>query len=566
MVSRKKTILFLFLMLAITSASFAQKVLPLKPYDGTAASGLIAQIKADTLANKGILADRIYELTPGAIYLCTEIFNVAAKYTMNIRGAAGGARPIIYLYPTGTGATPQRPPGNLFVLLGGNLRMSNLAISGYFEPVDTNFNNVQGGLVNTTAAGSSIYVDNCVLSNINGQHLRTGSAAKTVKVTNSIFANMGALSTSNFGAGKGLDLREVAIDSLILVNNTFVNYQDRVVRHYNFSNPLAGTGNIGYTLIDHNSFVNGMGFHGLLSLGNVGKQVIIRNNLFMDAFASGEDSTDATRSVEWGNTGEKYPNGRYRMMWIFTAPNDTTKWTVKNNFYSISSAGQTFFDAHKKEPITEGKQLSAHISKRLGADSTKAFTKVSLTMTNIPKLMTNMMAWYLDPNGGNKTKNTPTSKWQWPRDDMDRKPIKYYTDEMKADYPTTSVAYTGAEKSFPAGDLNWFPTRKTAWIAAGGTDVQKTSNEIPSEFSLEQNYPNPFNPSTNISFSIPKEGFVRLNVYNVLGQQVASLVNENMKAGKYNYAFDASRLSTGVYFYSLQTTDYSLTKKMLLVK
>jgi hypothetical protein len=565
MVSKTKTTLFLVLLIAFSSIAFAQKVLSLKPYDGTAASGLIAQIKADTLANKGILADRVYELTGGQVYLATEIFNVASKYTVKMRGVAGGAKPIIYLYPTGTGATPQRPPGNLFVLLGGSLELSNLAVAGYFEPVDTNFNNVQGGLINTTAAGSSIILDNVLLTQINGQHVRTGSAAKTVKVTNSIFSNMGALSTSNFGAGKALDLREVAIDSLILVNNTFVNYQDRVVRHYNFSNPLAGTGGIKYTLIDHNSFVNGMGFHGLLSLGNVGKEVIIRNNLFMDAFAVGEDSTDATRSVEWGNTGEKYPNGRFRMMWIFTAPNDTTKWTVKNNFYSISSAGQAFFDAHKKEPITEGKPLSAHINKRLGADSTKAFTKVSLTMTKVPKLMTNMMEWYLSPTGGNKTKNTPTSAWVRALHDMDRRPYKYFIDTMKADYSTAVAAYSGAEKGFPAGDLNWFPSRKAAWITAGGTAIRKTE-ELPVAYSLDQNYPNPFNPTTNISFNIPKEGFTRLNVYNILGQKIISLVNENLKAGNYVYSFDASKLSSGVYLYRLESNNFSQTRKMLLTK
>jgi hypothetical protein len=560
----KKYIMFITaFFFTLTLTTLAQNVLKLKPYDGTAATYLVAQIKADTLANKGILPDRVYELEAGAVYLNTEVFNVAKKYTMKL--TATGKKPIIYQYPTGTGTNPQNPPGNLFVLVGGNLEMTNIAVAGYFEPMADYLNNVQGGLINTTGAGSSIIIDKCIFNNINGQHIRTGSATVKVKITNSIFGNMGALSTSNFGAGKGIDLREASCDSLVLVNNSWINYQDRVIRHYNFSNPLAGTGGIKYALIDHNSFINGMGFHGLLSLGNVGKSVIIRNNLFVDAFAAGADPTDATRSAEWANTGEKLSNGNNRMMWIFTAPNDTTKWIVKNNIYSISSEGQKFFDEHKTEPITEGSQLSWHINKRLGADSTKTFTKTSVTLTKIPALMTNLMRWYVDPAGGNKTKNTPSSLWIAALHDMDRKPITYYRDELNCSFSTSSSAYTAAEKGFPVGDLNWFPSKKTEWEKAGGTDIVPVAS-IPTEYTLEQNYPNPFNPTTKITFSLPKDGMTSLSIYNLLGEKVASLVSEELKAGVHVYSFDASQLSSGVYFYKLDSEQISLTKKMMLVK
>ena len=255
--------------------------------------------------------------------------------------------------------------------------MSGIAVSGFFEPIDSNFNNVQGNMFRNDNQGSNFTFDNCVFSNINGQIIRCEGSTGTIKITNCIFTNLGALSTSNFGAGKGIDLRAVSVDSLILVNNTWTNYQDRVVRHYNFSNPLAGTGNIKYTRIDHNTMYNGMGFHGLLSLGNVGDKVIITNNLFKDAFAAGEDSTDVTRSAEWANTGEKYPNGNNRMMWIFTAPNDSTEWTISNNYYAVSDSGQAFFNQHTAEPIVVGSQLSWHINSRLGADSVNAFTLIS---------------------------------------------------------------------------------------------------------------------------------------------------------------------------------------------
>ena len=89
---------------------------------------------------------------------------------------------------------------------------------------------------------------------------------------------------------------------------------------------------------------------------------------------------------------------------------------------------------------------------------------------------------------------------------------------------------------------------------------------IPATYSLEQNYPNPFNPSTTINFSIANEGFVKLAVYNTLGQEVMTLDNEVKDSGPYSITFDASSLTSGAYFYKLETAQFSQTKKMLLAK
>jgi hypothetical protein len=99
------------------------------------------------------------------------------------------------------------------------------------------------------------------------------------------------------------------------------------------------------------------------------------------------------------------------------------------------------------------------------------------------------------------------------------------------------------------------------------TDI-KDDKSLPTEFKLMQNYPNPFNPSTIISFSIPEEQNVSLIVYDLLGKEVAVLVNEFMQPGLYNsqFAILNSQLSSGIYFYSLKTDRFSQTKKMLLTK
>ncbi|HEX7356794.1 MAG TPA: T9SS type A sorting domain-containing protein, partial [Ignavibacteriaceae bacterium] len=97
------------------------------------------------------------------------------------------------------------------------------------------------------------------------------------------------------------------------------------------------------------------------------------------------------------------------------------------------------------------------------------------------------------------------------------------------------------------------------------TDVED-ENYIPTEFSLEQNYPNPFNPSTTIQFSIPKSGNVKVKVYDVLGNEVESLIDEYREAGRYEVTYDASGLSSGVYFYNLQSGSFAQTKKLQLIK
>ena len=86
------------------------------------------------------------------------------------------------------------------------------------------------------------------------------------------------------------------------------------------------------------------------------------------------------------------------------------------------------------------------------------------------------------------------------------------------------------------------------------------------EFSLEQNYPNPFNPTTTIKYSLHSTSSVQLKVYNVLGNEIATIVNEELPAGDYSLNYDASNLPSGIYFYTLTTNDFSKTKKMTLVK
>ena len=149
---------------------------------------------------------------------------------------------------------------------------------------------------------------------------------------------------------------------------------------------------------------------------------------------------------------------------------------------------------------------------------------------------------------------------------------------------TDSELLTAAMGGYPLGDLNWFPDKYEQWKAnqrakewatinnwltygsPNPSSVKELPGALPNNYVLEQNYPNPFNPVTNIKYSIPKAGFVTLKVYNLLGQEVATIFEGNQNAGNYIATFDASNLSSGVYMYRLESENVSITKKLVLIK
>ena len=147
---------------------------------------------------------------------------------------------------------------------------------------------------------------------------------------------------------------------------------------------------------------------------------------------------------------------------------------------------------------------------------------------------------------------------------------------------TNSTMLTASAEGLPLGDLNWFPAQKAlwkshqsdimAWIMAENetkyqiTSVKPEKGTLPLRFALEQNYPNPFNPSTEIQYSLAGSAQVSLKVFNVLGEEVAMLVNGTQSAGTHTVTFDASRLPSGVYMYQLHAGANTATRKMVLMK
>jgi Secretion system C-terminal sorting domain len=564
MITVRSIIYILFLLLIPLASIFGQELV--LPDFNTNGLYLNAQVAADTNAN-GTRKDtnRVYVLKRGGIYLSNSHIDNNG-YTLRIRGEYGsGEKPVIWLVQnTTSGAYPGR-----FVYVDHNVKLKNLLVTGVAEGDTAAMSHMPGGLLQTISAGWDIEIDSCILTNSSGNHVRTDQACRVIKVTNTVFGNMGYLGTSNLGAGKAFDLRAVSCDTLLIQNCSFINSQDRIIRHY------TSTATINHLIFDHNTIVNAMAYHGLLSLGWVGAETRITNNLMIDPFALAND-TDKTRQVEFA-TSERDPWNGNRMAWVFTdttgGHSASTNYNISNNYYAISDSGRAFYTRYAGTSTgfppmfnlpTEGSILTWYINKKV-ADSTVTFAKDNnIVLTKVPKLMTAMMGWYRSPAGGNKTKNTPTSLWSPAKYDYDRRTYQYYSDTLNCTFATTLPAYTGSLGGFPVGDLNWFPDKKAAWIT-WLTDVND-NNSSPVSFTLNQNYPNPFNPSTKITFSLKKSGLTTLLVYNILGEKIATLINSNLAAGVHEFSFNASKLSSGIYFYMLDSNGSNQVRKMMLLK
>ncbi|MBV6478427.1 MAG: hypothetical protein HGGPFJEG_01182 [Ignavibacteria bacterium] len=134
----------------------------------------------------------------------------------------------------------------------------------------------------------------------------------------------------------------------------------------------------------------------------------------------------------------------------------------------------------------------------------------------------------------------------------------YRTDSVKIRFHLSSYNVCGATAD------GWFIDDVT--IREFMTGVTIINSSTPDKYALNQNYPNPFNPTTNIKFAIPKKSFVRLLIYDLLGKEVATLVNEELNAGSYQADWNASGYPSGVYFYRIQEDDFVQTRSMVLVK
>ncbi len=136
---------------------------------------------------------------------------------------------------------------------------------------------------------------------------------------------------------------------------------------------------------------------------------------------------------------------------------------------------------------------------------------------------------------------------------------------------TNGALMTASTEGLPVGDLNWFPDKKAEWEkmqTAIGDDENAT---VVKEFTLKQNYPNPFNPTTTIKFSLKKSGYIKLAIYDIVGNEIKTLVEGKKPVGEYEVTWNGTdsrgaKVASGLYFYRLESKNYKQTRKMLIIK
>jgi len=144
--------------------------------------------------------------------------------------------------------------------------------------------------------------------------------------------------------------------------------------------------------------------------------------------------------------------------------------------------------------------------------------------------------------------------------------IDIITTALNLDTTNSGFGKIGGGKYLVKGTSDYLSKLNDILQSKFGINSEDEKQLIPKEYSLHQNYPNPFNPSTTIKFDLPNDGLVQLEIFDILGRRITTLVNEYKNAGSYEQQFDASNLASGVYVYKLQAGDFVSSKKMILLK
>jgi hypothetical protein len=497
----------------------------------------------------------VYVLRRGGLYFANA-FTQNTGYALRIKAEnIAGPKPVINAFRSAAGTYPAQ-----IFQVDTMIWLQNLSMNAWDEGGE-NFAIYQTRILNVNRIGSTVYIDSCTLNGGTGTIMQTSVAAQYVEVKNSTFANAGNVRANNLGNGRAIDFRNVSIDSARIENCSFFNINDRVFRHFG-----AGQVPLRNLTINHNTIFNELAEHGCVGLGKVDGVFRITNNLFVDNFIFGNDSTATERLGEFGDTDERGPSGAYRMTFVGTMKDTVTATTyaIRNNYYSVSPSLQGFYNSRNNRydaGVGNLIPLTWYINGKLGADSVNAFTKVPspIVFTAAPPTAVSMAQWFylpIDSGGSGKIKQNATFK---PEYDWMRVTTAYLTDTLDFTYQTSSPAYTGADQGQPVGDLRWW---KLTPVSVEGPSGQN----IPETFNLAQNYPNPFNPTTTIRFDLPQGGDVLLKVFNIIGQEVATLLNGRMNAGSHEVVFDASRLTSGAYVYRLSSGSNVASQRMLLIK
>ena len=561
----KLVLLILGISLLLVSAVSAQDLQldPLQPVN--------AQITADTLAN-GTQAHTRYLVASNTYYAFDGALDV--DFDLVIEGPDNGwilndaTPPIFFQTPASDGSA--RDMINLNQ--GGSATLKNILLTG-LHPNDVNISSFVRNF-----AGYKMVFDNCVFTDHRYHVTRSTGATDEITITNCVFINADRRAYSPFG---GMPYRlDAACAALTFENNTVVN-----------SGRLHGNGGNFFTSVQHeihNSFLNQQvnahethWFEGIQA-----------NNIFYNwSFRGRKDDTNGYEAhfTPW----DYFADVEFKL--------DSIALYHGRNLMYLEPTITDFFTNSLADSVMPCFLWSSEIDSTIEADNNftigKNYGFVDPGFTSHPGNTQAMMDWVfanwnpdLRPTDTPDWRVTPPVTWS-----STGQPTLNWPPAWDLSYSNAALLTAGTD-GLPLGDLNWFPSAKATYMANRATYIAALRDSmvnatslyipgdtmsalitpsvgiydnqpaVPGEFRMSQNYPNPFNPSTTIEYSIGKPGLVTIELYNTLGQKVATLVNGNKSIGNYEVTLDASSLTSGIYFYTITAGEFSQTKKMLLLK
>jgi len=475
-------------------------------------------------------------------------------------------------------------PGIFFTFTGQGTRVAlkNLYLLG-IAPNNSN-NTAFGQGVQISADSISLTVDNCVFDFMSQFEIAFGSNWNKFYITNSKFRNGIDVATAYY------------VPELLRSLNGLGNWStDTIVIKYNTllglaMGPVITTGITRYFELSHNDII-------LAAKAPFWSEQVVNakfnNNIFYDVYATGESKTEYN-----GGWDEIFPP-RIPALFSF-GPLDSTKAAlflghprngasdslaaeamrtveVKDNLYYWSSGLTDFWTTWNSThtgitdsiitPVFMNDETAAMFSNKtvwpgftesnnqnidpgFGATLETALSPGADTAYGV-----GLLDWIAAVRGG-----TGTTEYYSYQKTVVEQVLDWTPEWPLPEYTSGDLRYTEsltAPDGYPYGDPFWFD------ITVG---VKTLPNQLPNAFVLYEAYPNPFNPSTTIKFALPKESAVELAVFNLLGEKVLDLINQEMPAGYHQTVFDAGSLSSGIYFYRIQAGTFIETKKLLLLK
>lgn len=547
---------------AISAGTLSNTVFKLKPYglyilDGSiiTPAGQTLEIIADPPGETQETAPPMICWTADAAPTKTYLFDVAGEIKMkNVW--------LLWATPNGQRVVSTIRVGDSATVSGGRCEFENVM----FDYVNQN----SSGAIQPYATHFKGYFKNCYFRNATDTHFRYYSRAVSVPF-----------------AATGLH-----VDSLMFENCTFANigyvymqeagnYGDNVhFNHCTFYNVVMYTLESGWwwkMSVNNSLFINTFMYGkipsapGGFNSGTI-EITLIDSSSYGGGFGFTVPFTEADRRILFTN------NNYYEEQWLID-------WMV-NSPYSVAKHQQRLDeDIPVPQPMFNG--LTNTIFDTTDAGGNKVWPYIN--RANLDSLDPGFInpPIYLDSLKdflNRKWDDNTNIEWAWNFEQYATNGGQIWPLVEDLSY-TNADLMTAAMGDFPLGDLyHWFPNEYAQWAAQadaeneriftwletgedpGVVNVERVSNVIPSEYKLGQNYPNPFNPGTRIEYSVPKQGYVSLKVYNLVGQEVATLFEGSQQAGNYVATFDGEGLSSGVYMYRLESEGISITKKFVLMK